>query len=459
LHTGPEKVSGGVRDREAAKSLSSIFTKVKPLPTRFKTGTPPRLDARTIDFSKLGTQPSDPETASFHWAHDFKKRHVEQVSCHMTKTSIESLNTIRRNRERSPLFNGQIAGVGPRYCPSIEDKAFRYPDRNEHLVFLEPEGASADSYYPNGLSTSLPKDVQLEFLRGIPGLEKVEILIYGYAVEYDVVDTLELDRTLMYKTLPGLYFAGQVNGTSGYEEAASQGFIAGANAALAFLGKKPLILDRNESYIGVLIEDLVTARRDEPYRLFTARAENRLFIREDNTLLRISPYRLQFDLNTPLDTHLRNANSERKFLDTLISEFRFSSQSSFEQNHFGKFNYGPLTENILLRDLLVRSQLDPVLTLSNELKHSSISCSTWNIRSSAITEKYSGYIQRSNGEKEKLIAYARKLINWERLSESPNISYECRQRILKVRPETFGQLMKMDGIRPATLSYVAANIL
>jgi len=457
LHTGTDIRVGGSVGHETAKSLSSIFSKVKALPVRFKTGTPARLDKRTIDFSKIGTQPSDETTPNFHWAHSFKGRFVPQQVCHMTRTTVESLEIIRSNKERSPLFNGQIGGVGPRYCPSIEDKAFRYPDRNEHLVFLEPEGAESNSYYPNGLSTSLPKDVQLGFLRAIPGLEKVEILEYGYAVEYDVVDTLELDRTLMYKDIPGLYFAGQVNGTSGYEEAAAQGYIAGVNAALSLKGDKKLILDRQESYIGVMIEDLVTSRRDEPYRLFTARAENRLSIREDNTTERMREYRLSLNLKSDLDNYLKEGRFEQEFLKELVSTFRYSINSQ-DKEHFEKNGYGKLNENISMRDLLVRSQLNPVETLQKEIEKE-LNCSTWNIRSVAIYEKYRGYIERADQEKGKLISYARKAINWEVLSESPNVSYECRLRIKKIRPETFGQLMKIDGIRPATISYVASNIL
>ncbi|MDD4975492.1 MAG: tRNA uridine-5-carboxymethylaminomethyl(34) synthesis enzyme MnmG, partial [Bacteriovorax sp.] len=272
LHTGEEQRTGGRVDCERSVGLNDLFQEIKTLPNRFKTGTPPRLDKKTIDYSKMEPQESDSGTRNFHALNAPFIRESVQVCCYLTKTNAQTLAIIRANKERSPIFNGQIKGVGPRYCPSIEDKAFRYTEKDVHHVFIEPEGLDLDTIYPNGVSTSLPKDVQESFVQTISGLENAKILIHGYAVEYDVVDTSQLSRAMEYSSIPGLYFAGQVCGTSGYEEAAGQGIMAGINASLAVMQREPLVLDRSDSYIGVMIVGLVTSKRDEPYRLFTSRS-------------------------------------------------------------------------------------------------------------------------------------------------------------------------------------------
>lgn len=459
LHTGEEQIAGGRVGCEKSVGLGELFSAVKVLPKRFKTGTPPRLKKSTIDFSKMEEQPSDPTARNFHIMNDYSSREVEQISCYLTKTNSETLGVIRQNKERSPIFNGQIAGVGPRYCPSIEDKAFRYQEKDVHHVFVEPEGLSTESVYPNGCSTSLPKDVQESFIRSISGLESVEIMVYGYAVEYDVVDTSQLSLTLEYKEIEGLYFAGQVNGTSGYEEAAGQGFVAGANAALKVLAKEPLILDRRESYIGVMIEDLVTNFRDEPYRLFTARSENRLYIREDNTPLRMLPYRRSFGLKKRLDYFMEDFLEQVSILSQIIDEKYFYKTSELDRNYFLERNYGPLESNITLKELIKRPNLDPVATLKFETETRGLEFNYDVVRTVAIATKYEGYIDRANLENERLLKLERKKITWERLMESNNVSYECKARIKSIRPETFGQLSRIEGIRPATLAYVAGNLL
>lgn len=459
LHTGEEQIAGGRVGCEKSVGLGELFSAVKVLPKRFKTGTPPRLKKSTIDFSKMEKQPSDPTARNFHIMNDYSSREVEQISCYLTKTNSDTLGVIRQNKERSPIFNGQIAGVGPRYCPSIEDKAFRYQEKDVHHVFVEPEGLSTESVYPNGCSTSLPKDVQERFIRSISGLESVEIMVYGYAVEYDVVDTSQLSLTLEYKEIEGLYFAGQVNGTSGYEEAAGQGFVAGTNAALKVLGKEPLILDRRESYIGVMIEDLVTNFRDEPYRLFTARSENRLYIREDNTLLRMLPYRRSFGLKKRLDYFMEDFLDQVSILSQIIEEKYFYKTSDFDRNYFLERNYGPLESNITLKELIKRPNLDPVKTLKFETETRGLEFNSDVVRTVAIATKYEGYIDRANLENERLLKLERKKITWERLMESNNVSFECKSRIKSIKPETFGQLSRIEGIRPATLAYVAGNLL
>ncbi len=458
LHCGDESTVGGVINKESSLSLDQLFTGHVFQTNRFKTGTPPRLKKSTIDFSVMEAQESDPRTRNFHWKGSVTERCSPQIACHMTHTNIRTMTTIRDNRDRSPLFNGKIKGVGPRYCPSIEDKAFRYPDRNDHHVFVEPEGLNTESVYPNGLSTSLPKDIQELYIHSIPGLEKAEFLQYGYAVEYDVVDTSRLRRSLEHTEVDGLYFAGQVNGTSGYEEAAGQGLVAGINAALSFTGREPLIIDRNDSYLGVLVEDLVSNVRDEPYRLFTARSENRLYIREDNVINRMYPYRQSLYLNEEIDLFHKAYIEEYELLSDLIDSYVYISNER-NKKYFDTMKYGPIGANVTLCELICRSKLDPVLTLEHELSRFGVKFNERVVYACAISKKYMGYITRANQETEKLRKLDKKLIEWEELYRCENISFECRQRILAVRPETFGQLQRIDGIRPATLAFVAGNFL
>lgn len=457
LHTGPEVSVGGRFGKESSRSIDDLFENVKTLKKRFKTGTPPRIRRDSIDFSKMEAQPSDPMALNFHWAHDSFNRAQSQVDCFLTRTNESALTIIRENKEKSPIFNGQIKGVGPRYCPSIEDKAFRYLDRNVHHVFVEPEGLDIDTFYPNGISTSLPKEVQLEFLRLIPGLEEAEIAVYGYAVEYDVVDTLDLTRSMEHKRIEGLYFAGQVCGTSGYEEAAGQGLISGLNAALAVLGRAPLVLSRHESYIGVMIEDLVTFERDEPYRLFTARSENRLFIREDNSVLRMSGYRKSLDLDLAIDRANENFLAQFKLLEKMCEKMFFFPNKENVQL-FDEFNWGGIKEKISLVEVLQRSNVDPVSGLSKILQRSGVDFDVRVIRAVGISLKYRGYIIREEQENKIQRKLEDKRVDWENLLKNRNVSFECKQRIEKIKPETFGQLKRIEGIRPATLTFIASAL-
>lgn len=457
LHTGSEIYEGGRVDQLRSNGLEDLFAGIKTLSKRFKTGTPPRIKRNSINFAKMEPQPSDPTTPKFHFASDGKERNLEQVDCYLTRTTEDTLKHIRANKERSPIFNGQIKGIGPRYCPSIEDKAFRYPDRNTHHVFVEPEGLDLDTFYPNGISTSLPKEVQRDFLRTIPGLEDAEIEIYGYAVEYDVVDTMYLNQCLEHQSFPGLFFAGQVCGTSGYEEAAGQGFIAGVNAALSFLGKKPFILSRMDSYIGVMVEDLCMNERDEPYRLFTARSENRLFIREDNAIERLSPYRKALGLSESVDSHNEKFLKNAKHLENVCDSTFLLPGKEVEKLSL-KLSLGSLKEKTSLSEILQRSQLDPVATLLSFLKESGIEFSTEIVRTVAISIKYRGYIQRERYENESLKKLEARQIDYREILSNKNLSFECKQRIERIRPQTFGQLKRIEGIRPATLAFVAAGL-
>ncbi len=459
LHTGTSQVSGGRVGCEPSNGLTTLFSEIKTRPYRFKTGTPPRLDKNSIDYSKLEEQPSDPAVRNFHCLHEPFHRFSRQVSCYLAKTNPNTMEIIRANKEKSPMFNGQIKGVGARYCPSIEDKAYRYPDKNIHHVFIEPEGLELDTMYPSGISSSLPKEVQQDYVRSMEGLENAEIKVYGYAVEYDVIDTTDLKLTLEHVQIPNLYFAGQVNGTSGYEEAAGQGFIAGSNAALSLLGLDPLILSRHESYIGVMIEDLTSNTRDEPYRLFTARSENRLFIREDNTVIRMYPYRAQLLLNTPLDSYQRKFIESYQDLLEFCDETMIPETSPLMKEFEGDGELQQLTRRMSVTEILRQAWLNPVSALERLVGYHGLSIQSDLGRTVAISKKYDPYIKRSESQYEKLKKMDGMRIDWESIFASTNISFECRQRVGRIKPETFGQLKLIEGIRPATLAVVAAKAL
>jgi tRNA uridine 5-carboxymethylaminomethyl modification enzyme len=459
IHTGSNQQDGGRVGCESSIGLDNIFSGVSLRPSRFKTGTPPRIKKNSIDYTKLEEQSSDYSVRNFHCLHDPFLRSMPQLSCYLAHTNIKTMDIIRSNKEKSPMFNGQITATGARYCPSIEDKAHRYPDKNNHHVFIEPEGIDLGTVYPSGISSSLPEELQREYVRSIDGLENAEIDHYGYAVEYDVLDTTILTKTLEHSSITGLYFAGQINGTSGYEEAAGQGLIAGANAALSVLGSATLILSRFDSYIGVMIEDLVSNTRDEPYRLFTARSENRLFIREDNSLVRIGPYRLRLGLDTVLDNHIKNFINNYELLLDFCDKTMISENSPLMKTFSGVGQLQQLERRMSVSELLRQAWLDPVKTLKYIFQDQGLIIHFDLIKTVAVTKKYEGYIKRSDLQFEKIKKMDNMKINWKEIVDSKNISYECRQRVMKIMPETFGQLKIIEGIRPATLAVVAAKAL
>lgn len=458
MHSGSKQTLGGRVGCEQSPGLGDLFSKIKTLPQRFKTGTPARINRKTINYDLLEKQPTDYNTRNLHYLNGPHTRQAPQVDCYLTYTNPETLGIIRENKEKSPMYNGQIQAVGARYCPSIEDKAFRYPDRNTHHVFIEPEGLNLETMYPSGVSTSLPEEVQESFLRTIVGLENCEILVPGYAVEYDVVDTTHLDLTLEYKSIPGLYFAGQVNGTSGYEEAAGQGLIAGINASLAFLGRDKLVLDRTDSYIGVMISDLIANTRDEPYRLFTARSENRLSIREDNTIVRIRPYRTKLGLNQAIDLYEELFLKELDLLLDLAHELTIARTDSLVSGYELSTEGKTFSGRINIAELMKQSWLNPVQVLPEVLGKLDLRFNPDVINCAAISLKYDGYVNKAREQYKKVEQLEKMNIDWEKLSMSSNISFECKQRIIRLKPETFGQLKLIEGIRPATLALVAGKL-
>lgn len=430
LHCGVLQEEGGRYNTEATNSLKNLLPFLTQLETkRFKTGTPPRIRKSSINYEFLVEQKSDPFVKNFHFNHSENRLH-EQTSCYLTYTNNFTNEIIIKNKEKSPMFNGQIKGVGPRYCPSLEDKVFRYPDKSIHHVFLEPEGIDSDSVYPSGISTSLPKEIQDQIISSIQGLENAEILKYGYAVEYDVINSLDLDKTLEHKTQEGLYFAGQVNGTSGYEEAAVQGHVAGLNAALSCLGLPSVVFSRYDSYIGVLVEDLVSSSRDEPYRLFTSRSENRLFLREDNVYYRMSHYRKKYLLQEDLDIFLENYIFLRNILIN-------SSYFPFED---------------------LKKEKQSIDFLKNFFKNKKIEVSPLLICDLAITGKYEGYLKKQMEDIDRLKSLYEKKIFLEIILKHPGVSFECKERIKKFNPKTFGDLRFIDHLRPSTFTAIASTL-
>ncbi|NGM81937.1 tRNA uridine-5-carboxymethylaminomethyl(34) synthesis enzyme MnmG [Paenibacillus sp. 7124] len=451
---GETTYESGPNNQQPSVKLSENLRELGFELVRFKTGTPPRVHKDTIDFSKTEIQPGDEHPKFF--SYETKSSDNEQLPCWLTYTSEETHSIINSNLHRAPMFTGIIEGTGPRYCPSIEDKVVRFSDKPKHQIFLEPEGKNTAEYYVQGLSTSLPEDVQLSILRSIPGLEKVEMMRNGYAIEYDAMVPTQLWPSLETKRLPGLFTAGQINGTSGYEEAAGQGIMAGINAARKVQGKDPVILDRSQGYIGVLIDDLVTKGTNEPYRLLTSRAEYRLLLRHDNADLRLTP--VGYDIGLISEERYAAFVDKKQKVEQEIQRLQDTKVKPSEVNAaLEEKGSAPIVDGSNLLILMRRPEVDytfveqispPQDLLDEEMKEQV-----------EIQIKYAGYIEKQLQHVERLQKMEQKKLPDDiDYSDIHGLAIEARQKLAKIRPISIGQASRISGVTPADISILLVHL-
>ena len=449
--SGPDGVA-------AANKLSDCLKNLGINLVRFKTGTPARVNRRSIDFSKMEVQKGDENIVPFSFEDEIKD--FNQVDCYLTYTNEETHKIIRDNLHRSPLYAGKIEGTGPRYCPSIEDKVVRFSDKPRHQAFVEPVGLDTEEMYIQGLSSSLPEDVQIALYRTIPGLEKAEFTRPAYAIEYDCINPSDLKLSLEYKGIEGLFMAGQINGTSGYEEAACQGLIAGINATQKIKGKKPLILDRTQAYIGVLIDDIVTKGTNEPYRMMTSRAEYRLLLRQDNADLRLTE--IGHEIGLISDERYEKFKLKKYNIENEINRLKNTVvKPTDEVNEFLKrYNTSELTTGTKMSELLKRTELTYECLKEIDLDRPKLNA--WEMQEVEIQVKYEGYIKMQEMQVEKFKKLEKKLLPEDLDYNNVNgISLEARQKLNKFKPVSIGQASRISGVSPADISvlliYIQAN--
>lgn len=455
---GETSYSGGPDGLFPSKGLSASLKEMGVKMMRFKTGTPTRVHRRSIDFSNLEVQYGDSEIVPFSF--ETEQEGENKVCCYLTYTNEKTHDIIRKNLHRSPLFNGLIEGVGPRYCPSIEDKVMRFKDKERHQVFIEPMGLSTSEMYLQGMSTSLPEDVQLSMLKTMEGLKDVEIMRSAYAIEYDCCDPLYLKPSLEFRDIEGLFGAGQFNGTSGYEEAAAQGLIAGINAAMKVLGREPLILDRSEAYIGVLIDDLVTKGTNEPYRMLTSRAEYRLLLRQDNADLRLTPKGYEIGLISKE----RYEKFQKKKENAEKEAERIKNTNIAPGEEINKFlaekGSRPITTGVKLSELIRRPELSYEELAPFDRERPLLKKEEW--QQAEISVKYEGYIKRQYEQVEKFKKNEKRRIPQDiNYDDVYGLRLEARQKLIKMRPENIGRASRISGVSPADvgvlLMYLASE--
>ena len=459
IHIGEKNFGGGRAGEKASTGITEQLIDLGFDSGRMKTGTPPRVDSRSLDYSKMIAQPGDVIPGNFSYLKNFRLN--KQLDCYLTHTSAEVHDLLREGFDRSPMFNGSIQSIGPRYCPSIEDKINRFAEKDSHQIFVEPEGWKTVEVYVNGFSTSLPEDVQYKALRSVAGFENVKFFRPGYAIEYDYFPPTQLKNSLETKLINGLFFAGQINGTTGYEEAASQGLIAGLNAALQIKNQDPLVLRRDEAYIGVLIDDLITKGTEEPYRMFTSRAEYRTLLRQDNADLRLT----ERSYNLGLAKESRRTALDRKIAQTKqIVEFLNNESYDFNEANklLTKVSSTPVKQHDKLKKLLSRPELnlENLQELPNVqdffVKHGfdADSC-----EQAEIQVKYAGYIEKEKNNADKLtrLEYV-KIPDSVDYSKMTSISFEAREKLNKIKPSTVSQASRISGVSPSDISVLLIHL-
>lgn len=460
IHIGEKQLGGGRAGEKASKGITECLVSLGFEAGRMKTGTPPRVDSRTLDYSKMTAQPGDENPQKFSFSEQTQPL-KRQLNCYMTYTSEAVHDILRSGFDRSPMFNGSIKSTGPRYCPSIEDKINRFADKDRHQIFVEPEGWNTVEVYVNGFSTSLPEDIQFKALRSVSGFENVKFFRPGYAIEYDYFPPTQLQHTLETKLISGLYFAGQINGTTGYEEAAAQGLMAGINAALKVREKSPFILKRNEAYIGVLIDDLITKGTQEPYRMFTSRAEYRTLLRQDNADTRLTP--LSYEIGLADANRMKQWEEKQKKSNAFVEFFKQNSVKPEEINPKLEAVGSALMKQsdkmckVLSRPNITITDFEHIESVQNFIQEHQIT--SVEMEQTEIEIKYAGYIEKEKNLAEKLNRLEEIRIpenfNYDKIT---SLSFEAREKLKKIRPITLSQASRISGVSPADISILLIHM-